>query len=129
MTVFVDPLMACTPWGTRKRYRTVSHLIADTRAELVAFAVDQLGLRLEWIQDAEREGRLTHFDLTPAKRQLAVARGAVEIDRREMGRRIRAARRRARVPVPTPAETGCTCWHCRRARGEAPQVLPGGEDS
>lgn len=55
--------------------RSSCHLAADTREELLAFAV-RLGLRAEWLQT---ESLVDHFDLTMNKRVIAVRMGAIEV--------------------------------------------------
>lgn len=40
----------------------------------------------------ERPWRLPHYDLTPEKRALALKSGAITIEARELGRRVRAHR-------------------------------------
>lgn len=75
MTVYVDPLMPCItsrrwPWGE------ACHLFSPDWAELHAFAA-RLGLVHSWFQN--RRGKLPHYDLTAAKRQQALAMGAVAL--------------------------------------------------
>lgn len=76
--VYVDDMLPtppnCPPW----RYRTSCHLMADTDAELEAFA-KQLGLRQSW-------RHYDHYDLTQNKRRQAVEAGAMPITQREMVR-------------------------------------------
>lgn len=87
MTVYVDPLFT---WG-EDAYRGKDasqakrvggrnghqwcHLFADEEnsAELHSLA-SHIGMRREWFQG-------NHYDLTPAKRALAICAGAVEVDR------------------------------------------------
>lgn len=61
------------------------HMIADTSEELHAMA-DRIGVARKWVQDAGsfRE----HYDICLSKRALAVAAGAREITRRELGQRV-----------------------------------------
>jgi hypothetical protein len=54
-------------------------------AELHAMA-QAIGLRREWFQ---WHPRLPHYDLTPARRGLAVVHGAAEVSARELVRRCR----------------------------------------
>lgn len=81
MAVYVDDLMN---WGWR--YGRSCHLTADTLAELHDFA-DRLGLKRIWYQPS---ASMPHYDLTEGKRARAVSLGAVEIDRREMVRQMKA---------------------------------------
>lgn len=84
MPVYVDK--AVNPY----RRMRMSHLLADTLDELHAMAA-RVGLKREWFQDA---GKTPHYDLCQAKRRLAIAAGAVEIDRRQTVQVIRAWRAR-----------------------------------
>jgi hypothetical protein len=54
------------------------HMIADTPAELRAMAV-RIGVAVKWFQ---AESSMPHFDICKSKRQLALAAGALELDRR-----------------------------------------------
>jgi len=76
MSVYVDPLTPCMA-SRRWRWPKACHLFADTLDELHAFAA-KLGLKHAWFQG----GRFPHYDLTPGMRTKAVAKGAVELDRR-----------------------------------------------
>ena len=51
------------------------HMTADTLAELHEMAA-RIGLRRAWFQG-------NHYDLTPHRRKVALAAGAVECDRRK----------------------------------------------
>jgi len=84
MTVYVDNLIQ---WPTKIRcFKAGScHLEADTLEELHAFAA-KLGLRRSWFQEHIMGD---HYDLTPAKRALAIKLGAVEQTRLEASRRRR----------------------------------------
>lgn len=82
MTVFVDRA------AYRYRGMVMCHLLADTEAELLAFA-ERLGLKREWFQ---RDHALPHFDICRAKRQAAIAAGAIEIGLHQVGHLIRRHR-------------------------------------
>lgn len=84
MTVYVDD-MHKLPMGRFGRMK-MSHMIADTEAELHAMA-DRIGLARRWYQG-------DHYDVSLSLRAKAVAAGAVEITLRELGK-MRLARRRA----------------------------------
>ena len=84
MAVYIDKL---SDWGWR--HGLSCHLIGDSVAELVEFAVS-IGLRPEWFQPKSSP----HFDLTVDKRREAVRRGAVELDRRAFVGKLRELRNR-----------------------------------
>ena len=71
MTVYVDEIREypTKPFGHRKW----SHMWADSILELRDMA-DKIGLKQEWYQEHHV---LNHFDVTPSKRALALANGAV----------------------------------------------------
>lgn len=85
MSVYVD----------RSLYSWVMcHMIADTPTELVAMA-DRIGVARRWFQS---KASAPHFDIAKSKRELAVAAGALEVDRVafvEVVRRIRTTWPRA----------------------------------
>lgn len=83
MTVFVDNMRA------RHGRLVMCHMIADSSEELLAMA-DRIGVARRWLQHAwtYRE----HFDIALSKRAMAVAAGAKEVTRMELGRIIRARR-------------------------------------
>ncbi|MCB1340795.1 MAG: DUF4031 domain-containing protein [Pseudooceanicola sp.] len=81
MTVYVDTMRA--PF----RGMVMCHMVADTSEELLAMA-DRIGVARRWIQKAGTAHE--HFDISLSKRQLAVAAGAVEIDRRRLAQLLRA---------------------------------------
>ena len=65
-------------------------MLADSTEELVQMA-RAIGLKDHWIQSpgTYRE----HYDVSLGKRRLAVERGAVEIEERDLGRMLRERRR------------------------------------
>jgi len=65
-----------------------SHLTADTRDELHAFAVDVLGLSRHWFQD---HPRLWHYDVVERVRIRAIELGAKPVSVRQL---VDIARRR-----------------------------------
>jgi len=75
MSVYVDSMNA------RFGRMVMCHMVADTRAELLAMA-DRIGVARRWIQHPGTDGE--HFDICKAKRAAAVAAGAIEIGRREL---------------------------------------------
>jgi hypothetical protein len=84
LTVYVDQLRVAIGRDTRTRLvgarhgHRWCHMLADTLAELLAFA-KRLGLRPEWL---DRD----HFDLLPFRRERALTLGAVEVSTRELVR-------------------------------------------
>jgi hypothetical protein len=83
MAVYVDDMRAT--FGRMK----MCHMIADSSEELLAMA-DRIGVARRWLQKAGTHHE--HFDIALSKRALAVAAGAIEIDRMELGRMLRARR-------------------------------------
>jgi Protein of unknown function (DUF4031) len=88
VTVYVDNFgMPARVGGVNARW---SHLIADDREELHAFAT-RLGLRRAWFQDpavngtpkarpGSRAAENWHYDVTESKRQQAIRLGATPIE-------------------------------------------------
>ncbi|MGA9860447.1 MAG: DUF4031 domain-containing protein [Solirubrobacteraceae bacterium] len=91
MSVYVDHAFAYGDWS---HWSGGGHLQADTPEELHAFAA-RLGMRREWFQTRLGRPENDHYDLTQAGRELAIALGAVQEDRRSGTRRRRALRERA----------------------------------
>ena len=79
MSVYVDDMYR-SPTGGFGRMK-MSHLIADTHAELMAM-VDRIGVAQKWIQQVGTYGE--HFDICVSRRSKAVAAGAIEISMREL---------------------------------------------
>lgn len=78
MTIYVDPLMS-HGWNLRGHAVQNCHLFTDgTLDELHNFAA-QIGMKRSWFQPHSTP----HYDLTPSRRKVAVALGAVEVDRRQ----------------------------------------------
>lgn len=83
MTVYVDNMRA-------KYGRVVlCHMVADTLDELHAMA-DRIGVVRKWFQE---HASYPHYDISLAKRALAVQAGAQEITVGQLGRWLRARRR------------------------------------
>ena len=87
MTVYVDKLVPCRPTANWP-FSFSCHMIADNTIELHAMA-RKIGLKRSWYQCGSI---LPHYDLTATKRRQAILMGAVSIDKREVWRRIQAAR-------------------------------------
>lgn len=77
--VYIDNMNA--PFGRMK----MCHMIADTTEELLQM-VDKIGVQRKWIQYAGTYSE--HFDISMAKKKLAIAAGAKEITMMEMGRML-----------------------------------------
>lgn len=93
MTVYIDD-MHLYPIG-QFRGMKMSHMIADTEAELHAMA-DRIGVARRWYQG-------DHYDVALSKRALAVKAGAIEITYPQLGRMFYVHRRTAILPSPDSA--------------------------
>lgn len=85
MAVYVD--------GARNKFgrMIMCHMIADTPAELHAMAAS-IGMRRGWYQSPDKCS-FPHYDLSLSRRALAIANGAREITRQEMGAFMKRTRR------------------------------------
>jgi hypothetical protein len=84
MSVYVDA------GGHRYGRMIMCHMLADTPDELHAMA-DKIGVARRWYQ---RDASTPHYDVCMSMRALAVAAGAIEVDRRgtvAVIKRIRAS--------------------------------------
>ena len=87
MTVYVDELVRYP--GAKPPFDKGScHLSADTLDELHDFAA-KIGMKRAWFQDHKL---LPHYDLTPARRIVAVRLGATQKNALESAKRHRTAR-------------------------------------
>jgi len=78
--IYVDWIQKCDRnniWN----YDQFCHLYADTKEELINFAV-KIGLKPEWLQKSNFD--IYHFDLTINKRNNAIANGAYILTRQEL---------------------------------------------
>lgn len=78
MAVYVDSLRRyynVSPWLAQKHGTVFCHLISDNDRELYEFA-RMIGLAFGWAQRSN--SGVLHFDLTPGRRDAAVASGAIE---------------------------------------------------
>lgn len=81
MSVYVDD-MHLYPMGRFGRMK-MSHMVADTEAELLAMA-DRIGMNRRWLQ-CKGEGRhRLHFDVCLSLRERAIDAGAIEMTMRDM---------------------------------------------
>ena len=92
MTVYVDD-MHKSPMGSYG-YMKMSHMMADTDAELHAMA-DAIGVKRQWFQG-------DHYDVSKEMRAKAVKLGAVEVTMRQLARMRIARRRRGGGPLIVP---------------------------
>lgn len=83
MSVYVDDMEA--PLGRM----IMCHMIADSTSELLEMA-DRIGVSRRWIQSAGTYRE--HFDISKAKRALAIEHGAVELSQMELARKLIARR-------------------------------------
>lgn len=79
MTVYVDDLRS---WNGKQW----CHLVGTNESELDLFAVTKLELKTKWRQ---RTGGYLHYDITAAKREIALRRGARYIPTEELKRRVK----------------------------------------
>lgn len=79
---------------------TMCHMIADTPDELHAMA-ERIGMRRSWFQ-APPKASFWHYDVAKGKRELAIAAGAVDCDRREFVGHLQRIRLSGAFK-PTPA--------------------------
>jgi Protein of unknown function (DUF4031) len=63
-------------------------MTADTLEELHTLAA-KIGMKRRWFQN----GRVPHYDLTPARREAALAAGAVFVSAREQARQRLTAKK------------------------------------
>lgn len=94
MAVYVD--CARIPYGRMN----MSHMIADSTEELLSM-VDSIGVQRKWIQYSGTPKE--HFDICDAKRERALALGALPITWREYANKI-SERRLARAELSTLEE-------------------------
>lgn len=94
MSVYVDDMYK-HPMGQFRRMK-MSHMIADTEAELHAMA-DKIGLQRKWYQQ-------DHYDVAMVARAKAVFYGAVEITMREMAFKRNPRLKRYAGPITFPPE-------------------------
>lgn len=85
MTVYVDDMYK-HPMGRYGRMN-MSHMYADTEEELYAM-VDLIGVQRKWVQYPGVGRSRTHFDISQAKRELAIQHGAVPLTMRELARLV-----------------------------------------
>ena len=100
MTVYVDEMRVVSskaPACFGKKRRKACHMIADDFGELEDIA-RKIGLRYEWKHN-------DHYDLTESKRKRAIECGAVEVNRQELVKILRALRGRKENDPPSSKPT------------------------
>ena len=83
MAVYVDNMRV------RCGRMVMCHMMADTEAELHQMAAC-IGVSRRWHQKAGTSH--SHYDISLSKRALAIKRGALEVDYRELGRLVATKR-------------------------------------
>jgi hypothetical protein len=120
MTVYVDDMylheMGRYERQPRGRVYKMSHMIADTRDELVAMA-RTIGVNPRWIQKKGQPGE--HFDICMSMREKAIAAGAVPISMRQCSTMCLRRRVEGQLGKPDEAEA----W--RAARPVVKLATPG----
>lgn len=91
MSVYVDDMRA--PFGRM----VMCHMFADTDVELHAMA-DTIGVARKWHQKPGTTH--SHYDIAMSKRALAVAAGAIEIDRRGVADLLTSKRLASSLELP-----------------------------
>lgn len=81
MTVYVDDMYR-HPMGRYGRMK-MSHMVADTREELLAMA-DRIGLARKWLQHPGMGRGFEHFDVSMSYRAKAIEAGAVPLSLRDL---------------------------------------------
>lgn len=104
MTVYVDDMYK-SPMGHFRNMK-MSHMIADTEAELHAMA-DTIGVARRWYQVGK-----FHYDIAQSKRRLAIAAGAVEIAWRQAGLMMSVVK--MGFPMPRPEDAEMVFWAARQ---------------
>jgi hypothetical protein len=81
MAVYID--RAFIPF----KRMVMCHMIADTLDELHAMA-ELIGMKRAWFQPKS----FPHYDVCKMRRSIAIENGAIEVDRRELVRKMREIR-------------------------------------
>ena len=76
MAVYVDDMHM--PFTIGRLRANWSHMMADTDEELHKFAKN-IGLKREWFQTRPGLPWHNHYDVTDAKREMAIRHGAIEV--------------------------------------------------
>ena len=111
MTVYVDDMYRYE-MGRFGRMK-MSHLVADTRAELLLM-VTRIGVNAKWIQHPGEFGE--HFDIAQGKRTLAIENGAVAISLRQCSAMCMRRRVEGTLGTPEDAEPWRDRWALRNSQ-------------
>lgn len=117
MTVYVDDMKADfkpTHAGAQGRTYVMSHMIADSDAELHAMA-DRIGVARKWHQAPPTHD--SHYDITQSKRELAIKAGALPITLRQLAA-MSSYRRFTGLPLPKPVVAEALFAEVLRAKRE-----------
>ena len=96
MTCYVDDMKAdFEPKHRKGRTYVMSHMIADTEAELHAMA-DKIGVARKWYQG-------DHYDVTQTKRARAILAGARAVTLRQLACMVANRRRGGELGTPEAA--------------------------
>lgn len=80
MTVYVDQVTHYP--NTSLKYKSWCHMACTGDLEELHQLAAKIGLKLSWFQPYSHP----HYDLTPAKRELAIRLGAIPVDSKEFVR-------------------------------------------
>lgn len=83
MAVYIDSA------NNKFRGMIMSHMIADTLDELHVMA-KKIGMKKEWFQE---DASFPHYDVSISRKKDALKLGAIEIERREIVRKMRELRK------------------------------------
>ncbi len=121
MTVYVDDMYRY-PMGRFRRMK-MSHMIADTEAELHSMA-DRIGVARRWYQG-------DHYDICLSLRSRAIALGAVEVTLRQLACMSAVRPKGCHLPPPAQAEEIYLAWreeHRGQERDCSRRPIPVGVD-
>lgn len=102
MAVYVDDMEAS--FGRM----IMCHMVADSTEELLAMA-DRIGVARKWMQHPGTP--YEHFDVSKAKRALAVEAGAEEVTQRDVAYLIRKKCRETTPPEVLEQIAEARAWH------------------
>lgn len=88
MGVYVDSAFILFGSGTRQM--KMSHMIADTAAELHEMA-DKVGLKRSWFQG---NASTPHYDVAKSVREKAIKAGTIPLELKDFGKKITEIRER-----------------------------------